>query len=51
MNGPTSFITNRRIGEFGCAASSMPISPPMDVPTQSTLCAPLRAMSAAIAAQ
>ena len=37
---PMSFITRRRTGLAGCDASSMPRSPPMDVPTHSTSFAP-----------
>ena len=47
MNGPTSFSTSRRIGVFGWAASIMPISPPIEVPTQSTSVTSSRAISAA----
>src|SRR3981189_2557762 len=35
MSAPTSFSTRRRMGEFFLAARNRPISPPMDVPTQS----------------
>jgi hypothetical protein len=41
-------MTSRRIGVFASAASSMPMSPPIEVPTQSTDSAPVRAMSAAM---
>ena len=46
ITGPTSFTTSRVTGDLGCAAATMPSSPPIDVPIQSTLCAPLRAISA-----
>ena len=46
MTGPTSLTTRRAIGLRGCAAAMMPRSPPIDVPTQSTDSAPLRAISA-----
>jgi hypothetical protein len=44
-SGPTSFITSRRIGAPGCAASIMPMSPPIEVPIQSTAPTPSRAIS------
>jgi hypothetical protein len=44
-NGPTSLSTRRRIGDSGLAAIAMAISPPMEVPTQSTWSVPARAIS------
>src|SRR6266536_478720 len=46
MKGPMSFTTSRATGDFGCAAATMPSSPPIDVPIQSTFSAPVRAISA-----
>jgi hypothetical protein len=46
MTGPTSLTTSRAIGLAVCAAATMPRSPPIEVPTQSTVSAPLRAISA-----
>ena len=40
-----SFSTSRVTGDSGSEASVMPIRPPIEVPTQCTLCAPIRAMS------
>src|SRR2546430_10754020 len=37
MNAPTSFSTRRRIGALRLAARNIPISPPMEVPTQSIM--------------
>ena len=41
--GPTSFSTRRCTGDLGSAATSRPIRPPMEVPTQSTVWASSRA--------
>ena len=41
-NGPTSFSTSRRIGLASIAATPIPISPPIEVPTQSTSSSPSR---------
>ena len=49
--GPMSLITRRPIGDFGWAARLMPISPPMEVPTQSTRSTSRRAIRAAASAQ
>ena len=35
ISAPTSLSTRRRIGEFFFAARKRPISPPIEVPTQS----------------
>ena len=51
MKGPTSLITRRRTGVPGWAASIMPISPPMEVPIQSTTSAPRWASSTALSAR
>jgi hypothetical protein len=42
-----SLMTSLRIGLPGWAASIMPMSPPIDVPIQSTLSTSSRAISAA----
>jgi len=47
MNDPMSLMTSLRIGFPGCAASIMPINPPIDVPSQSTPSTSRRAISAA----
>ena len=44
--GPTSLTTSRATGDFGNAAIVMPSRPPIDVPIQSTVSAPLRAINA-----
>ena len=46
MAGPTSLMTSFATGVFGCAAITMPSSPPSEVPTQPTRSAPVRASSA-----
>jgi hypothetical protein len=51
ITGPTSFSTSLRIGVSGWIASAMPIRPPIEVPTQSTLSAPILASSVAMSAQ
>ena len=48
--GPTSLTTMRRNGVPCCAASPMPISPPIEVPTQSTVFAFSRASSVTMSA-
>ena len=48
---PMWFKTSRLIGVFGCAARIIPICPPIDVPTQSTLLPRSRASSAVMSAQ
>ena len=45
MLGPTSLSTSRRRGEPGSAARPRPISPPIEVPSQSTCSASSRASS------
>ena len=46
-----SLTTSRRIGLPGKPASTIPISPPSEVPTQSTCSAPTPARSALMSAQ
>ena len=48
--GPTSFSTSRRTGVFGSEARPMPIKPPIEVPTQSTLSAFNRASKVTMSA-
>jgi hypothetical protein len=50
MTGPTSFSTMRWIGEPACAASAMPIRPPIEVPTQLTDSTSSRAISVTMSA-
>jgi hypothetical protein len=51
QRAPKSLRIRRRIGLPGSAAISMPIWPPSEVPIQSTCSAPLRAITAAVAAR
>ena len=44
--GPTSLTTSFLTGLFGCAAITIPSRPPIEVPTQSIVSAPLRATRA-----
>ena len=48
--GPISLSTSRWIGEFGKPASTMPMSPPIDVPTQCSVAAFSRAMRVTMSA-
>ena len=43
--GPTSLMIIWRIGDCGWPASAIPIRPPIDVPTQSTLSTSSRAIN------
>ena len=51
MRQPTSFSTSLRTGEPGHAARIMPMMPPIEVPTQSTVSACRLAMSVAMSWQ
>src|SRR6267143_1821556 len=48
--GPASFSTSLRTGVAACAASAMPISPPIEVPTQCTASTSSRAISVTMSA-
>ena len=48
--GPASLITSFCTGVSGCAASAMPIRPPIEVPTQCTLSTSSRAISVTMSA-
>src|SRR5437667_421087 len=50
ITGPASFSTSLRTGVAACAASAMPISPPMEVPTQCTASTSSRAISVTMSA-
>ena len=50
ITGPASFSTSRAIGLPVCAASAMPISPPIEVPTQLTASTSRRAISVTMSA-
>ena len=50
ITGPASLITSLRTGVDGCAASAMPISTPIDVPTQCTCSTSRRAISVTMSA-
>ena len=49
--GPTSLRTSRATGVFGCAASIMPINPPIEVPTKSTCSTLQRAINTDMSAR
>ena len=50
MTGPTSFSTSCFTGVPACAASAMPIRPPIEVPTQFTDSTSSRAISVTMSA-
>ena len=50
ITGPTSFNTMRVIGVAGWLASSMPMMPPIEVPTQCTSSTSARAISVTMSA-
>ena len=50
ISGPTSLSTSRRSGDPSMPASAMPISPPIETPTQSTVSTSRRAIRVTMSA-